>query len=79
MPPDTNTQPGPSRDRVVERKREPQAGQVGVSGTSSTAGSGSGQKDRVGNYQLGGEIGRGSFATVYKGFKSVSTDSNRLV
>jgi len=29
-------------------------------------------KERIGNYVVGAEIGRGSFATVYKGYRSVS-------
>ena len=29
-------------------------------------------RERIGNYILGSEIGRGSFATVYKGYRSVS-------
>jgi len=29
-------------------------------------------KERIGNYIVGAEIGRGSFATVYKGYRSVS-------
>jgi serine/threonine protein kinase len=33
---------------------------------------GHGHKERIGNYILGQEIGRGSFATVYKGYRSVS-------
>ena len=33
---------------------------------------GHGHKERIGNYILGHEIGRGSFATVYKGYRSVS-------
>lgn len=73
MPPDMSNQAGPSR--AAERKREPSGtGAGGGSGSGTTAtGSGSGHKDRVGDYVLGGEIGRGSFATVYKGYKSVST------
>jgi serine/threonine-protein kinase ULK/ATG1 len=35
--------------------------------TSSTTG-----RERIGNYVIGKEIGRGSFATVYKGYRSVS-------
>ena len=81
MPPDMSNQPGPSRERTVERKREPSGAQTGAGGgggnnaASSGSGtvSGSGHKDRIGDYHLGGEIGRGSFATVYKGYKSVST------
>lgn len=30
------------------------------------------EKERIGNYVVGAEIGRGSFATVYKGYRSVS-------
>lgn len=84
MPPDMSNQPGPSRERTVERKREPSGAQTGAAaaaagGSSNAAGSGtgsgSGHKDRIGDYHLGGEIGRGSFATVYKGYKSVSTGS----
>ncbi len=30
-------------------------------------------KERIGNYVVGAEIGRGSFATVYKGYRSVSS------
>ena len=37
----------------------------------STASGGSG-RERIGNYVIGNEIGRGSFATVYKGYRSVS-------
>jgi hypothetical protein len=29
-------------------------------------------KERIGNYVMGAEIGRGSFASVYKGYRSVS-------
>lgn len=29
-------------------------------------------RERIGNYVVGAEIGRGSFATVYKGHRSVS-------
>ena len=29
-------------------------------------------KERIGNYVVGAEIGRGSFATVFKGYRSVS-------
>ena len=32
-------------------------------------------KERIGNYLVGPEIGRGSFATVYKGYRSVSFSS----
>lgn len=32
-------------------------------------------KERIGNYIVGIEIGRGSFATVYKGYRSVSDSS----
>lgn len=80
MPPDMSNQPGPSRERTVERKREPSGAQLGAGAAAggsdaagSGTGSGSGHKDRIGDYHLGGEIGRGSFATVYKGYKSVST------
>lgn len=33
-------------------------------------------KERIGNYVVGAEIGRGSFATVYKGYRSVSVAVN---
>ncbi len=29
------------------------------------------KRERIGDYILSGEIGRGSFATVYKGYRSV--------
>ena len=35
-------------------------------------GHGGRHKERIGNYIVGAEIGRGSFATVYKGYRSVS-------
>jgi hypothetical protein len=65
MPPDAMNQPSQPRDRERERvekeRNTPQAG----GGSSSS-------QQRIGNYLLDGEIGRGSFATVYKGYKSVS-------
>lgn len=35
------------------------------------------ERERVGNYLLGSEIGRGSFATVLRGYKAVSFQSSR--
>ena len=72
MPPDMGTQPGQTRERVdKEREKDKdrsskQAEQASGSSSSSL---------RVGNYRLDGEIGRGSFATVYLGYKSVCLPS----
>ena len=73
MPPDMGTQPGQTRERVdKEREKDKdrsskQAEQASGSSSSSL---------RVGNYRLDGEIGRGSFATVYLGYKSVCLPSS---
>jgi hypothetical protein len=74
MPPDMGTQPTQARERErsdKDREREKsskQAEQAVASGSSSSS-------QRVGNYRLDAEIGRGSFATVYLGYKSVSRSS----
>jgi hypothetical protein len=74
MPPDMGTQPTQARERErsdKDREREKsskQAEQAVASGSSSSS-------QRVGNYRLDAEIGRGSFATVYLGYKSVSHSS----
>lgn len=64
------TQPTQARERERsdkdrERERSSKADQAVASGSSSSS-------QRVGNYRLDGEIGRGSFATVYLGYKGVS-------
>jgi len=70
MPPDMATQPGQARERERsdkdrEREKSNKSDQAQASGSSSSS-------QRVGNYRLDAEIGRGSFATVYLGYKSVS-------
>lgn len=53
-------------------KMPPEAQQAGSSAsTTKKEHSSHGHKDRIGNYHVGAEIGRGSFATVYKGYRSV--------
>lgn len=37
------------------------------------------EKQRIGNYVIGKEIGKGSFATVYKGYRHVRQPSFRIV
>ncbi|WWD20429.1 serine/threonine-protein kinase ATG1 [Kwoniella shandongensis] len=56
--PDSNSQP-PRGDKERDRERE-----TGHSSSSRH------HKERIGNYVVGAEIGRGSFATVYKGYRS---------
>jgi hypothetical protein len=56
-------------DKTKSRERRRDAGE-----TSSSGGGGSSGRERIGNYVIGNEIGRGSFATVYKGYRSVSDD-----
>jgi hypothetical protein len=58
MPPDT--QPSRDRERASGQGQEVKERKEG-----------SHHKERIGNYIVGGEIGRGSFATVYKGYRSV--------
>jgi hypothetical protein len=63
-------QPGQAREREKsdkdrDREKSSKAEQAVASGSSSSS-------QRVGNYRLDGEIGRGSFATVYMGYKAVS-------
>jgi hypothetical protein len=70
MPPDMGTQPGQARerersDKEREREKSSKSDQGQASGSSSSS-------QRVGNYRLDAEIGRGSFATVFLGYKSVS-------
>jgi hypothetical protein len=70
MPPDMGTQPGQVRERERsdkdrEREKSSKSDQVQASGSTSSS-------QRVGNYRLDAEIGRGSFATVFLGYKSVS-------
>jgi hypothetical protein len=69
MPPDMATQPSQARersDRDREREREKERSSKPAGPVSSS------NPQRVGNYRLDAEIGRGSFATVYLGYKSVS-------
>jgi hypothetical protein len=70
MPPDMGTQPGQARERERsdkdrDREKSSKSDQAQASGSSSSS-------QRVGNYRLDAEIGRGSFATVFLGYKSVS-------
>lgn len=74
------TSTDPSRDPSRGRDRDPSTtsrdrGKDTSSGSGGGSGTGSGGKERIGNYVMGGEIGRGSFATVYKGYRSVSVGS----
>ncbi|KAK8849798.1 hypothetical protein IAR55_005134 [Kwoniella newhampshirensis] len=61
--PDSNSQP-PRGDR--DRDRDGGGG----GGVHSSSSSSRHHKERIGNYVVGAEIGRGSFATVYKGYRS---------
>lgn len=66
MPPDTQNQPSRDRERERDRDRDRE---------SREKKDGSHHKERIGNYIVGAEIGRGSFATVYKGYRSVGPPS----
>jgi hypothetical protein len=66
MPPDMGVQPGPSRDK--ERDKTDKKDENAPERSTSSSG-----RKRLGNYTMHEEIGRGSFATVYKGYRTVST------
>lgn len=65
MPPDMATQPGVSRQN--EKDRQDKDGDSAPKRSESSSG-----RKRLGNYTMHEEIGRGSFATVYKGYETVS-------
>lgn len=49
---------------------------AGGTSTSQRSGSSKSIPERVGIYRMGQEIGRGSFATVHRAYKGVSTVSS---
>ena len=51
----------------------------GVDKPTSTSTSGRVEDEEVKPYVLAGELGKGSFAVVYRGYHQVSLDSNALV
>lgn len=61
----------PSRDRDRDRDREREKDKESRDRKEKDI-SNHNPKDRIGNYIMGAEIGRGSFATVYKAYRSVS-------
>ena len=77
MPPDMGTQPSQARERERSEKDTERAKSSKVAEPAVASSSGS-TSQRVGNYRLDGEIGRGSFATVYLGYKSVGRSVERL-
>lgn len=75
QPPDRTPRPSSRRERTTTGHDDVSTGTGPTRshrdrGESTTEG-GSG-RERIGNYVIGNEIGRGSFATVYKGYRSVS-------
>jgi hypothetical protein len=77
MPPDMGTQPGQTRERVDKEKEKEKEKDRSSKQVDQASGSSSSSL-RVGNYRLDGEIGRGSFATVYLGYKSVRLSCRKL-
>ena len=68
-PPDMQASPG-----GVTPKREPSERDASGAGGATTS-SHRHHRERIGPYVVDGEIGRGSFATVFKGHRSVSRQS----
>lgn len=69
--------PKPTRDRDPRRREHATSTAVneiakGDGEDADGSRDGGGGRERIGNYVIGKEIGRGSFATVYKGYRSVS-------